>query len=235
MRGRTATPPTIPDDRGFTLAHASRQIAKERDALVAEVRGGEGDLAFLRRTARISYDAAERMSEITREASAIEYPKTPLGRELQLVAQLIRGGFGTRVFQVALGGFDTHASQASVHGARMKVLDGALTAFQRDLAAGECADDVVTMVFSEFGRRAAENGSQGTDHGKGNPVLFLGPSTVGGHVGSRPDLGALEDGDVPSTLDFRGLYRQLEEGWMGLQRFAREEITAPPVLRAGPR
>ena len=230
MRGAAASPPAIQDERGFRLPAASRAIAGARGAIVDAERGVEGDLGFLRRAARVSYDAAERMAALADRPGAPEYPGTDLARRLRLVARLVRGGFGARVFQVELGGFDTHASQGAQHARLLAELDGALAAFQRDLTEGGRADDVVTMVFSEFGRRARENGSRGTDHGRGNPVLFLGGPVVGGQVGQRPDLDRLVDGDVPSTTDFRGLYRQLEEDWMGLERFTRERIEAPRIL-----
>ena len=89
---------------------------------------------------------------------------------------------------------------------------------------------VTTLVFSEFGRRVDENGSRGTDHGRGNPVLLLGGSLRAGQHGTRPDLTDLIAGDIPSTTDFRGLYRQLETKWMGLRPFAAEKVDAPRVV-----
>lgn len=240
MRGATATPPTVPDDRGFRLTRTSQQIALERAHLSAATRdqkaGQKGrtadQLAFLRMTARTAYDAAERMSNITGGDPKIAYPDTPLGKELRLVGQLIRGGFGTRIYHLSQGGYDTHASQASVHGAHMEQLNGALTAFQRDLMDAGRSELVTTFVFSEFGRRVSENGSRGTDHGRGNPVLLFGGSLRPGQHGTRPDLTDLVQGDVPSTTDFRGLYRQLEADWMGLVPFAAEKVDAPKIIRS---
>lgn len=236
MRGARAVPPTVPDDRGFRLARTSRQIAAQRSALAdgaraksAPTRAGS-DLEFLRSAAHTAYDAAERMAAATGRENGVAYPDQPLSKELKLVAQLIRGGFGTRIYHVALAGFDTHASQASVHEVLLSRLDGALGAFQRDLEKGGQAKRVVTMVFSEFGRRAAENGSRGTDHGRGNPVFLLGPSVTAGQHGARPDLGKLVQGDIPSTADFRGLYAQLERDWMGLEPFSKAQVKAPRVL-----
>lgn len=230
MRGANAVPPTVPDDRGFRLSHTSRQIAKERDAIAAARTPDGSDLAFLRAAARTSYDAAERMSAITRDDGAGGYPDHPFGRELRLVGQLIRGGFGTRIFHVSLSGFDTHASQRPVHDALMQRLSQALSAFQRDLEDGGVAERVSTLVFSEFGRRVHENGSRGTDHGRGNPVLLMGGAVRAGQHGTRPDLEKLVEGDIPSTTDFRGIYRQLEEDWMGLRSFHGERIDAPRVI-----
>ena len=233
MRGALAVPPTVPDDRGFRLAHTSRQIAEERAALTEKDRPlrGKPQLEFLRSAARTAYDAAERMAEIASDKRAeANYPDTPLAKELRLVAQLIRGNFGTRIFHVSLGGFDTHASQASVHSAHLAQLDGALTAFQRDLMKSGKSDDVATLVFSEFGRRAQENGSRGTDHGRGNPLLLFGTKLRAGQHGSRPDLEDLVEGDIPSTADFRGIYQQLEKDWMGLEPFSNADVEAPRVV-----
>jgi uncharacterized protein (DUF1501 family) len=234
MRGATATPPTVPDDRGFKLANTSRQIADARTEIASKMRRdgarAKNELAFLRMTARTAYDAADRMSKMTQAEGGAKYPGTPLAKELRLVGQLIRGGFGTRIYHVALGGFDTHASQASVHGALMEQLNGALTAFQRDLIDAGHGDHVTTMVFSEFGRRVDENGSRGTDHGRGNPVLLFGGGIQAGQHGTRPDLTDLVQGDIPSTTDFRGLYQQLEGDWMGLRPFVAEKVSAPKVV-----
>jgi uncharacterized protein (DUF1501 family) len=82
-----------------------------------------------------------------------------------------------------------------------------------DAGAGE---RVLTLVFSEFGRRAAENGSRGTDHGAAAPVLLIGGPARGGLRGTPPDLERLEDGDVGYTTDFRALYTAVESEWMGL-------------------
>ena len=233
MRGATATPPTVPGDRGFRLARTSQQIAGQRGDLSAPSRSGgsrSANLDFLRTTARTAYDAAERMSKLASVDSEVKYPGNPLGKELSLVAKLIRGDFGTRIYHVSLGGFDTHASQESIHGALMEQLGAALTAFQNDLNAGGKSKRVTTMVFSEFGRRAKENGSRGTDHGRGNPVLLMGGSIKPGHHGTRPDFTSLVEGDIPSTTDFRGLYRQLERNWMGLESFVAEDIAAPAIV-----
>jgi uncharacterized protein (DUF1501 family) len=117
---------------------------------------------------------------------------------------------------VSLGGFDTHARQAPLHAARLEELARSLGAFQRDLADAGASERVLTLVFSEFGRRAAENGSRGTDHGAAAPVLLIGGPVRGGLRGTPPDLERLEDGDVAYTTDFRALYTAIEREWMGL-------------------
>jgi uncharacterized protein (DUF1501 family) len=166
------------------------------------------------------------MQEVVEEDGGVVYPEYDLARRLRLIAQLVAGGFDTRVFHVELGGFDTHARQGPLHTALLTELSGSLTAFQRDLEARGISERVVTLVFSEFGRRVAENGSKGTDHGAGAPVLLVGGGVRGGMYGTPPDLLTLDDGDVPFSTDFRSVYTTLERDWMGL-----EPSTDTPGLR----
>jgi uncharacterized protein (DUF1501 family) len=138
---------------------------------------------------------------------------------------LIDADFGTRLFHVELGGFDTHSRQAPVHAALLRELSGALAAFQADLAANSADSRVLTFVFSEFARRVEENGSKGTDHGAAAPVLLLGSSARAGMHGTPPNLSNLVDGDVPFTTDLRALYATLESSWLG----ARAASTFEPL------
>ncbi|MCP3918113.1 MAG: DUF1501 domain-containing protein [bacterium] len=223
MRGESFLAPTVRDPRGFRASPEGEVVRTARDALLA----GEaaGDLGFLRQAARSTYATAARMSALTDDESAADYPEHALAKELRLVAQLVRGGFGTRVFHLAHDGYDTHARQAPVHNELLRQVSTALTAFQRDLERAGIADRVVTLVFSEFGRRAGENASKGTDHGRGAPVFLMGEPVAGGQHGTAPDLERLVDGDVPSTADFRSIYSTLEEGWMGVTK-----STAEPAM-----
>ncbi len=215
--GRESFAPTVRDARGFRLARTSSAAAFERArAELLDAPAEAGDVAFLRDAARATYSAAERMERLATDPSATSYPAHPLAQELRLVARLVGGGFGTRVFHVALGGFDTHAAQAPAHAALLADVASALAAFQRDLDASGAGERVLTLVFSEFGRRVHENGSRGTDHGAAAPVLLLGGTVRGGAHGTPPDLERLVDGDVPTTTDFRSLYTTLERDWMGL-------------------
>ena len=131
---------------------------------------------------------------------------------MRFVAQLVKGGFGARIYHLSMSGFDTHARQGTVHSGLLERLSSALTAFQRDLQARGVDDEVATFVFSEFGRRVRQNASGGTDHGRGAPVLLLGGRIRGGLHGQRPDLDDLVEGDVPATTDFRTVYRTLDPG-----------------------
>ena len=92
-------------------------------------------------------------------------------------------------------------------------LSGALRAFLDDLASAKLAQRVVVLCFSEFGRRVAENGSGGTDHGKAGVQFLVGPMVKGGVYG-KPDLGALDDGDIAAQIDTRSLYTAALD-WLG--------------------
>ncbi len=224
MRGERVLPPTLRDPRGFHLAETSPRFARLRDSLLAEEASSlQGNLAFLDTVARTTYDAARRMQAIATSDSGGDYPATGLGRRLRLVSQLIRGGFGTRIFHLSLTGFDTHSHQGAQHRALLAQLGDALAAFQHDLEAGGVAEGVLTLVFSEFGRRVAENASKGTDHGQGAPLFLMGAAVAGGLHGPMPDLDDLVEGDIPGRVDFRGVYTLLERDWMGVPASTRIE------------
>jgi len=223
LRGRDNHPTAVTDARGMRLRELSG-LERPRNRLVSVSPHEPDATRRLREVARQSYDVAERLGDAFESEKANEAPGHGLARRLQLVSSLISAGFGLRVFHLELGGFDTHARQARVHEALLRELSESLAFFQRDLAAKSLSDKVTTFVFSEFGRRAAENGSKGTDHGAAAPVFLMGDNVLPGLHGTPPDLGLLQDGDVPCTSDFRSVYASLEE-WMGLgASFAREPV-----------
>jgi uncharacterized protein (DUF1501 family) len=108
-------------------------------------------------------------------------------------------------------------------------LSGALRAFLDDLAAAKLAERVVVLCFSEFGRRVAENGSNGTDHGTAGPVLLAGPMVRSGLVGPTPNLLDLHDGDLTWSIDFRRVYANVLEHWLGLSCQVALGGTFPPL------
>jgi uncharacterized protein (DUF1501 family) len=150
--------------------------------------------------------------ELMRVASSYQTPVTypannGLANQLKMVAQVIAGNLGTRLFSVQLGGFDTHSAEKDAHSKLMSQLSEGLTAFWQDLAHLNRQDDVMVMTFSEFGRRAAQNGSAGTDHGTAEPMFVLGGSVKGGLYGSYPSLEDLDgNGDLKFNADFRSVY-----------------------------
>ena len=143
------------------------------------------------------------------------YPDTPLGKNLKLVAQMLRKGYPTRVFYVSLDGFDTHAGQTGGHAGLLETLANAVGAFTTDLQKGGCADRAVLMTFSEFGRRVQQNGSDGTDHGSAAPLFVAGAKVKGGLYGAHPSLTDLvDDGNLNRTTDFRAVYATLLQRWL---------------------
>jgi len=139
--------------------------------------------------------------------SPVDYPaRNGLANQLKLVGQVIAGNLGTRLFSVSMGGFDTHANQKDTQARLLAQLDEAVDAFMRDLANMNKQDDVVIMTFSEFGRRAKQNGSAGTDHGTAEPMFIIGNAVKGGLYGSYPSLTDLDNGDLKFSADFRSVY-----------------------------
>lgn len=132
---------------------------------------------------------------------------------LVTAARLIGAEPSVRVVQVAVNGFDTHANQRDDHDRLLADLAGGVAAFFASLAATGDDGRVVLMTVSEFGRRAAENGSGGTDHGKAGVQFVVGPSVTGGLHGAL-DLAALDDGDLPMRIDVRSVYADVL-GWLG--------------------
>jgi uncharacterized protein (DUF1501 family) len=145
----------------------------------------------------------------------VTYPGTDLAQKLKQVAQLIDAGLATRVYYVAIDGFDTHSDQRDAHSGLLAQLGGALAAFAEDLQAHMHADRVLTLVFSEFGRRVEENASRGTDHGAAAPLFLVGNRVKTGLIGKHPRLDDLQDGDVKFHTDFRSVYAAVLEQWLG--------------------
>jgi uncharacterized protein (DUF1501 family) len=157
-------------------------------------------------------------------------------RRLQGLASMISAGLPLRCVALeATGSYDTHASQSSTLAPALSATATSLLAFQRDLEARGVADRVLTLVWSEFGRRAQENGSGGTDHGAAGTGFLIGTRAAGKQVGEFPGLttGLDANGNLRATSDFRGVYASLLEQWFGFDasqvipgaaKFARSQL-----------
>ena len=145
------------------------------------------------------------------------FPDNPFGRQLKIAAQLIVGDIQVPVVKVALTGFDTHRGQADPHGRLLEQLSDGLLAFTRAMEAKGHWDKVLVMTYAEFGRRAAENASGGTDHGTAAPHFILGGRVRGGFYGGQPALGDLIDGNLRHRLHFRSLAATAVRDWWGLK------------------
>ena len=147
--------------------------------------------------------------------SATSYPQSELGRGLQNIAQMLTGGYGTRLFYVQAGGFDTHANEKAGHDRLMTDLSDSIAAFYQDMTAHGLSHNVVMMTWSEFGRRVKENGSGGTDHGTAAPLFVIGDGVKGGIVGEQPSLTKLDaNGDLQFGIDFRAVYGTVLSKWL---------------------
>jgi uncharacterized protein (DUF1501 family) len=173
--------------------------------------------SFLMRTALDAQVASDLIRKAVRLRPGAQYPGSELGRQLAMVAAMIRAGLPTRVYYVQLGGFDTHAGQGGASGRHAQLLGqlaGAVKAFYQDLKTSENAERVMTMSFSEFGRRVGQNASQGTDHGTAAPMMLFGPMVRPGLIGEHPSLTDLDEGDLKYRIDFRSVYAGILEGWL---------------------
>ena len=160
------------------------------------------------------------------------YPATGLGRSLALAAQIIGSNLGTKVIYVEHGSFDTHVSQKATQNQLLMQFSNAIGAFYDDLSAHGNERRVLTLTFSEFGRRIEENGSHGTDHGEASPLFLIGGGVKGGMYGTLPDLSATNMGNVRYTTDFRSVYATVLERWLGRPSAAllRGSFAQLPVL-----
>jgi uncharacterized protein (DUF1501 family) len=232
LAGAPARVPSIASLEEFQLRTmaASGNDGKEQRAVIEAAAkpaaGQPGLLDFVQRTASNTYASSQRLQEVGKNYQPkVPYPNTPLANHLKLAAQLIDADLGARLFYVALDNFDTHATQLPTQAALLQQLSGAMTAFYKDMAARGHKDRVLLMTFSEFGRRAHENGSHGTDHGSAAPMLLVGGKVRAGLVGKHPNLTDLEMGNLRHHTDFRQVYAAVLERWLG--------VASKEVLGAG--
>lgn len=150
------------------------------------------------------------------------YARNDLAPQLKMIARLLSGGCKTRVFLVQISKFDTHANQVEIgdttigrHAALLHNMSAAMKAFQDDLKGLGLEDRVMSVTFSEFGRRAEGNGSYGTDHGTSAPMFVFGKCVKPGVVGTNPDLSNLDNGNLRQQHDYRQVFTTLIHDWMG--------------------
>jgi uncharacterized protein (DUF1501 family) len=155
--------------------------------------------------------------------SEVVYPKSAIADHLKAVAQVKLANLGTRVFYTQHESFDTHANELATHAKLWRDVAGAVSAFFADLKAHDAADDVIMLLWSEFGRRVKDNGA-GTDHGAGGAAFVIGESVKGGIYGEYPSLqeSTLTIGNLTHTNDFRSTYSTILERWF--------EVEAKPIV-----
>jgi uncharacterized protein (DUF1501 family) len=188
------------------------------DQVAGRGRGRPGSLLnFVAGSAVLTYESSARLEGVVAAGPGAGYPEGyGLAQRLRLIAQLIKAGLTTSIYYTQLGGFDTHAAQAFQHQNLLFELGSSLQAFIADLVKSGDGARVAVLVFSEFGRRLAENASAGTDHGTAAPLFVAGPAVKAGLHGPYPNLRDLADGGDPKfAIDFRRVYAALLDRWLG--------------------
>tara|TARA_R110002072_G_scaffold42064_15_gene118293 strand:- start:9449 stop:10789 length:1341 start_codon:yes stop_codon:yes gene_type:complete len=198
----------------------SEEIIKNHHALTGTEGGDDGEHshdsnnAFLQRTAMDARVSSETIRKAVSAEPLIKYPNSKLAKQLSMIGSMIRAGMKTRVYYASHGSFDTHANQLGGHARLLGQFSDAVSAFQKDLKAQGNDGRVTTMCFSEFGRRVAQNGSNGTDHGTAAPMFMFGSKVKGGFHSRHPSLTSLDNGDLKYTADFRSVYAEVLDNWM---------------------
>lgn len=178
-------------------------------------------LAFIHRTSCDAQHASGRVrAAVARETETRFANNNALAQQLAMVSKMIAAELPTRVYYVTLGGFDTHAQQQGRQTALLAAFSQAMSQFYAELDATGHAGRVVSVAFSEFGRRVRQNASGGTDHGVAGPSFVFGDAVHAGVHGSYPSLTDLDNGDLKHTTDFRGLYADLLDNWMKIDAAA---------------
>ncbi len=181
----------------------------------------DDNLQFVTQTSVNANAASQKLGELAGQyKTPIHYPDSQFGNSVKTIAAFINGGLDARVYYAAqgiaiFGGYDTHADQPRRLTQLLDEFDGTVGAFYEDLARCGNAQRVLTYTYSEFGRRAAENYSGGTDHGQAQPMLLFGPGVKAGVHCEQPSLTDLDErGNLKMSVDFRNVYAAMLEKWL---------------------
>jgi uncharacterized protein (DUF1501 family) len=186
--------------------------------MYSPIMGSGAVMDYLGQTGLDTLKGADILSEAPKKySSTMEYPDTPIAKNLRGIAQVHLADLGTRVLYCDQGSYDTHCDQVRTHSKLWKELSEGIECFFADLQEHDAADNVVMFVFSEFGRRTQDNGG-GTDHGAAGVAFAIGDRVKGGQYGEFPSIKPedLEQGDMVPLVDFRGVYSTILEDWLGL-------------------
>jgi len=233
--GGGAGPVTGGGLRAVSMPDPQRFLRQAEGMHAAEARPANPALAHLIKVQREIQDTAKELREVLARAPEVrgEFPGGPLPQQLRIAARLIAAKAVVPVVKLALGGFDTHANQPGPHGNLLRQLGEGLAAFRKALVEAGRWNDVLVMTYSEFGRRAGQNGSNGTDHGTAAPHFALGAKVKGGLIGPAPNLAELENGDLKHAIDYRSLYATAAQTWWGFTRTSAFGDHPPlPILKA---
>ncbi len=200
--------------RAIALTDSERFLRQAGSITPPEIRT---DNPALQHILKVENDIAQAASHLALgDMPAADFPRGQFGDGLKTVARIIGGGSGAAAFKVSLSGFDTHSNQPGTHARLLGELAQGLAALRATLNDTGRWRDTLVMTYAEFGRRAQENASQGTDHGTANTHFVLGGRVKGGLFGKPPQLDRLENGNLVYGVDFRSLYATVLQDWWGL-------------------
>lgn len=178
------------------------------------------ELAYIRQVANFTVQYSSVIQNAASVgANQVDYPDTTFGNSMAIIARLIKGGLGAKIYTVQVGSFDTHANQLTRMDSLFSNMGGSISALFEDLAFDQLDKKALLMTFSEFGRRVEQNDSAGTDHGTSAPMLLVGGEDVvnPGIVGDNPDLENLDTrGNMSVNTDFRSIYGTVMNEWLGV-------------------
>ena len=197
--------------RAVTIADTGEFLRRARLAH-AEVVGGNAALQHVLATENDIVHAAAHLG--AEHAFATSFPSGAFGNAVRTAAQVAANPDGICALRLTLAGFDTHANQAPTHARLLGELAAGVVALRNALQELRRFDDTLIVTYAEFGRRARENLSGGTDHGTASVHFALGGRVAGGFYGAAPGLDHLsDDGNLAHAIDFRSVYATILDRW----------------------
>ena len=203
---------------GMTSEQDRARLLDRFARMYAPAIGTGATMDYLGQTGRDALKGADILKAAPEQyTSTIEYADNGIAKYLRDVARVHTANLGTQIFYTAHGPFDTHFNQPPMHARLWTEVSGAISDFFDDLREHDAADNLVMMIFTEFGRRVRDNGT-GTDHGAGGGAFIIGDNVKGGMYGTYPSLKPedLNQGDLDPNYDFRGFYSSVIDQWLGL-------------------
>jgi uncharacterized protein (DUF1501 family) len=216
LKGKISHALTMQDPQRFE--RQLKVITNDKDDPIDE----NPNLDFVRKLKINSFEGSDQIKKALAQSKNLtpltpQYPKHLLGKNLEWISKMIKGGLETSVYYTGMGGFDTHVNQLAKHKNLMTEVSESVKAFYDDMKAAGLMNNVTVMIFSEFGRRVKDNGN-GTDHGTAAPVFIIGGKNKGSIIGKNPNLSDLDlNGDLKHDIDFRSLYATILKQKMNVQ------------------
>jgi uncharacterized protein (DUF1501 family) len=220
IRSATAPVCSVPTSFGnFRFAVNNANVNAEVGRLAA-IPGITSGVQRSRAVFQTTVDVSNQLGSTTPPGANPDYPASSLSDRLKTAATLLSANLGVKIVTIDWGSFDSHGEQLASMDPQITTLSRALAAFRNDLAARGIEQRVVTVVFTEFGRRVGENGTAGTgdvgtDHGAGGPCFVMGSAVRGGLAGNHPSVSSLSNGNLGVTTDFRTVWQALVNEWLG--------------------